>query len=229
MKSLVEEASTITKAIEKAWTRAGKPQSFSVKIFENPEVGFLGLTTKKSAKVGIFFEEVAVDKAPRTHHNKPAQVQERAQDSRPQREYTPRPDNRDQRPDRRQDSRERGPRQHARPNNRPSQDREQSRDNRPAHPRHRDQDSSNAAPRPPRHHAPVNNERPERPERYERPQHQEAPQERVHVAPAPQQQAPVKPLDVTTPVNTPVNIKRAPKISGRRFVAPKKDDESNKS
>ena len=56
MKSLVEEASTISKAIEKAWTRAGKPQTFSVKIFEAPEVGFLGFT-KKSAKVGIFFEE----------------------------------------------------------------------------------------------------------------------------------------------------------------------------
>ncbi len=56
MKSLVEEASSIAKAIEKAWERAGKPQSFSVKIYETGEKNFLGFT-KKPAKVGIFFEE----------------------------------------------------------------------------------------------------------------------------------------------------------------------------
>ena len=59
MKSLVEEASTIVKALEKAWTRAGKPQTFSVKIFEEEETNFFGFT-KKSAKVGIFFEEKQV-------------------------------------------------------------------------------------------------------------------------------------------------------------------------
>ena len=56
MKSLVEEASSIFKAIEKAWTRAGKPQSFSVKVFEEPQGGFLGFN-QKPAKVGIFYEE----------------------------------------------------------------------------------------------------------------------------------------------------------------------------
>lgn len=56
MKSLVEEASSISKAIEKAWTRAGKPQSFSVKVFEEPQGGFLGFN-QKPAKVGIFYEE----------------------------------------------------------------------------------------------------------------------------------------------------------------------------
>ena len=58
MKSLVEEASSIVKAIESAWNRAGKPQEFSVKILEHPETGFLGLKTVKSAKVAIFFTEV---------------------------------------------------------------------------------------------------------------------------------------------------------------------------
>lgn len=234
MKSLVEEASTITKAIEKAWTRAGKPQSFSVKIFENPEVGFLGLTTKKSAKVGIFFEEVATDKAPRNHHNRATQTQDRGQE-RPHREHNARQDNREQRPERRpQDTRERGPRQNARPNNRPPQDREHSRehtrDTRAAHPRNRDQNS--AHPRSQRDHGTPHNERQERherPERHEQTHHHEAQQERVLVTPAPQNQAPVKPLDVTVPVTTAANIKRAPKISGRRFVAPKKDDESNRS
>jgi hypothetical protein len=56
MKSLVEEASSIFKAIEKAWTRAEKPQSFSVKVYEEPQSGFLGFNSKP-AKVGIFYDE----------------------------------------------------------------------------------------------------------------------------------------------------------------------------
>ena len=96
MKSLVEEASTIAKAIEKAWIAAGKPQSFSIKIFEHPETNFLGFV-KKSAKIGIFFEPVIApvkqaDKpsysrqssqrssSPRQHHN---QRQERSTDQSP--------------------------------------------------------------------------------------------------------------------------------------------------
>jgi predicted RNA-binding protein Jag len=58
MKSLIEEASTIGKAIEKAWERAGKPQSFSIKVCEKPEYGFLGMT-KKYGKVVIFFEDIS--------------------------------------------------------------------------------------------------------------------------------------------------------------------------
>ena len=56
MKSIMEEASSILKAIEKGWNRAGKPQEFTVKIFEEPEHNFLGMTTK-SAKIGFFFKE----------------------------------------------------------------------------------------------------------------------------------------------------------------------------
>lgn len=67
MKSLVEEASSVVKAIEKAWNRAGNPQTFSVKVFETPETNFFGFT-KKSAKVGIFFEEEAPQPA-RKHAN----------------------------------------------------------------------------------------------------------------------------------------------------------------
>jgi len=65
MKSLMEEASTLVKAIENAWNRAGKPQEFTVKILEYPETGFLGLTTVKSAKVALFFTESAKPEAPR--------------------------------------------------------------------------------------------------------------------------------------------------------------------
>lgn len=56
MKSIVEEASSIVKAIEKAWLRAGKPASFQVKVFEEPKRNFFGLTVR-SAKIGLFFAE----------------------------------------------------------------------------------------------------------------------------------------------------------------------------
>lgn len=67
MKSLIEEASTITKAVEKAWVRAGKPSEFTIKVFEEPKYNFLGMTTK-SAKVAIFFKAVAP--VPPSHHEK---------------------------------------------------------------------------------------------------------------------------------------------------------------
>jgi hypothetical protein len=57
MKSIVEEASSIAKAIENGWVRAGKPQEFTVRIFEEPEKGFLGMT-KKPAKVGLFYKDM---------------------------------------------------------------------------------------------------------------------------------------------------------------------------
>lgn len=72
MKSLIEEASTIGKAIEKAWERAGRPQSFSVKVFENPEYGFLGIT-KKYGKIALLFEDpLIVDHTKKKSANLPA-------------------------------------------------------------------------------------------------------------------------------------------------------------
>lgn len=56
MKSIMEEASSIVKAIEKGWTNAGKPKEFSIKIFEEPQKNFIGMTVKP-AKIGIFFSE----------------------------------------------------------------------------------------------------------------------------------------------------------------------------
>jgi predicted RNA-binding protein Jag len=52
----MQEASTIAKAIEQGWIKAGKPKEFSVKVYEEPETNFLGFT-KKNAKVAIFFSE----------------------------------------------------------------------------------------------------------------------------------------------------------------------------
>jgi predicted RNA-binding protein Jag len=56
MKSIIEEASSIAKAIENGWIKAGKPQEFSIKIFEEPEKNFFGMI-KRSAKVGIFYSD----------------------------------------------------------------------------------------------------------------------------------------------------------------------------
>lgn len=56
MKSIMEEANSTIKAIEKAWNRADKPSEFSVKIFEQEEKNFFGMTNKQ-AKIGIFFKE----------------------------------------------------------------------------------------------------------------------------------------------------------------------------
>lgn len=60
MKSIMEEASTITKAIENAWNRASQPQEFTVKILELPKTSFFGLKTSKSAKIALIFSETAV-------------------------------------------------------------------------------------------------------------------------------------------------------------------------
>lgn len=62
MKSIMEEASSIFKAIEKAWLRAEKPQSFSVKVLEEQTKNFIGMTVKP-AKVALLFEEPVENEA----------------------------------------------------------------------------------------------------------------------------------------------------------------------
>jgi len=54
MKSIVEEASSIVKAVEKAWIRAEKPASFQIKVLEEPCRNFFGLTVR-SAKISFFY------------------------------------------------------------------------------------------------------------------------------------------------------------------------------
>ncbi len=70
MKSIVEEASSIGKAIEQAWIRAGSPADFSVKIFEESRRNMFGLTTQ-SAKIGLFFDgKVGVTATPQPAREK---------------------------------------------------------------------------------------------------------------------------------------------------------------
>ena len=96
MKSIMEEASSISKAVEQAWNRAGKPQEFKIKIFEEPVRNMLGFTTKP-AKIAFFYEEI-VEQAKKTHqpqikrpnplapnHNQPVERnQERPRQQQPQ-------------------------------------------------------------------------------------------------------------------------------------------------
>ncbi len=83
MKSIIQEASSIAKAVEEGWIKAQKPQQFSVKILEEAEKNFLGLT-RKSAKVAIFFDEPQVAK-PSEHrggqqtYKQPQNTQQRQQ------------------------------------------------------------------------------------------------------------------------------------------------------
>lgn len=70
MKSILEEASTIMKAIEKGWIQAGKPREFSVKVLEEPVKNFIGMTTK-SAKIGLFFDERSIARKDTTRDARP--------------------------------------------------------------------------------------------------------------------------------------------------------------
>ncbi|MCL4229732.1 hypothetical protein KJZ61_03545 [Candidatus Dependentiae bacterium] len=56
MKSIIQEASSIAKAVELAWAKAGKPQQFSIKIFQESEKNFLGMTSKP-AKIAFIFND----------------------------------------------------------------------------------------------------------------------------------------------------------------------------
>jgi hypothetical protein len=56
MKSVMQEASTVIKAIEQGWVKAGQPHEFSVKILEEPQRNFIGITIR-SAKIALYFDE----------------------------------------------------------------------------------------------------------------------------------------------------------------------------
>jgi len=56
MKSIIQEASSVAKAVEQGLLKAGNPRDFSVKILELPEKNFFGLTTKP-AKIALYYDE----------------------------------------------------------------------------------------------------------------------------------------------------------------------------
>lgn len=84
MKSIIEEASSIIKAIEKGWASAGKPSEFTVKILEQPAYNFLGFNTKP-AKISFFFDDrtitAAIEKQTRGEFRKPEQTKTHRRDN----------------------------------------------------------------------------------------------------------------------------------------------------
>ena len=84
MNSLVQEAPSISKAIELAWTKAGEPQKFSIRIYEFPEKNFFGMV-KKQAKIALLFEKRDIrTKAPQKQQpQRPQQKRSQEKDRRP--------------------------------------------------------------------------------------------------------------------------------------------------
>lgn len=65
MKSVLHEASSILKAVEKAWEASGKPTEFTVKVLEQGEKKFLFFSSRP-AIVSISFDPKYVTKTPST-------------------------------------------------------------------------------------------------------------------------------------------------------------------
>lgn len=77
MKSIVQEASSVAKAIEKGLEKVGNPRDFSIKVLEYPEKNFFGLTTKP-AKIAVYCD----DKQRKSHEFHPV-VGERKDETEP--------------------------------------------------------------------------------------------------------------------------------------------------
>lgn len=109
MKSIMQEASSIAKAIEQGWIKAGNPTDFSVKILEEPKKNFFGLTVHP-AKIALYFDEKPSQR--RQHEfdrvERPVRRQQRA----PEREVR---ESRDQQRESREPRETREPREHQAP------------------------------------------------------------------------------------------------------------------
>ncbi len=64
MKSLLQEGSSIIRAVEAAWVKAGMPVEFSIKVLKNEEQRFLGIAWKNSVVVSISYDFAQYDKRP---------------------------------------------------------------------------------------------------------------------------------------------------------------------
>ena len=64
MKSLLQEGSSIIRAVEAAWVKAGMPVEFLIKVLKNEEQRFLGIAWKNSVVVSISYDFAHHDKRP---------------------------------------------------------------------------------------------------------------------------------------------------------------------
>src|SRR5262249_23155390 len=85
MKSMLHEASSVIKAIEKAWIDSGKPLEFTINIHEMGEKNFLGFT-KRPAIVSVTYDPkkqsskiIEKKETPAAHHkpSKPHAVRQK--------------------------------------------------------------------------------------------------------------------------------------------------------
>jgi len=76
MRSLLIQASSVEKAVEKAWTSAGMPTEFTIKVLDFGEKGFLGIT-KKAAIVSIIYEPKKQTAVSQQKPQKPQRVQKK--------------------------------------------------------------------------------------------------------------------------------------------------------
>ena len=80
MKSMLHEASSVLKAVQKAWEASGKPEIFSIKVLEQGEKGFLWFS-KRPAIVSITYEPKSVNQRGQAPRNTPRSTN--SQDRRP--------------------------------------------------------------------------------------------------------------------------------------------------
>jgi len=73
MKSLLQEAPSVERAISQAWEAAGRPQEFSVKIHDHGKRGFLGFSSSP-AVVSITYKPLGASPATSAVKSKPAQA-----------------------------------------------------------------------------------------------------------------------------------------------------------
>jgi len=107
MKSIMQEASSIAKAIEQGWIKAGKPLEFTVKVYEEAQKNFIGFTTK-SAKIAILFNEQApTTTSKHPEYKRPLSTESRRGQQQPQRSQQP---SRDRESSRDREQRETAPR-----------------------------------------------------------------------------------------------------------------------
>ena len=85
MKSIIQEASSLSKAIEQGWQKAGKPTMFSVKILQDANKNFIGMTTQ-NAKIAFYFgrfdelqtqQQAGIQTQQVQQHKQPQQGQQR--------------------------------------------------------------------------------------------------------------------------------------------------------
>lgn len=115
MKSVIQESSSVFKAIEQGWEKAGKPHEFTVKILQEAKKNFLGMTLS-NAKVAIFFGEPIA-----THQKTPSQdyrQRQQSQQARMHQQHMRRPRRRPQQQQQPQQQQTQAPQQNP---NKPSQ------------------------------------------------------------------------------------------------------------